>query len=57
MNLSINQWRAVLGGIAAVTLFVATQPDDVVPPFVKLVAGAINIFVATVLKPQANDGD
>lgn len=54
MNLSTNQWRALLGGIAAVTLFIATQPDDIVPPIVKLVAGAANIFVATILKPGAD---
>lgn len=53
MNLSRNQWRALLGGIAAVTLFIATQPDEMVPPIVKLIAGAANIFVATVLKPDA----
>lgn len=51
LNLSRNQWRAILGGIAAVTLFIATQPDDIVPPYVKLIADAVNIFVATVLKP------
>lgn len=51
LNLSRNQWRAILGGIAAVTLFIATQPDDIVPPYIKLAAGAVNIFVATVLKP------
>jgi len=49
--ISENQIRVLLAAIAAVCAFLLVQPDVVLPPWAKVIVGAIIVALA-VLNPQ-----
>lgn len=50
--MSTNGWRTLFGTVAAVCAFLLAQPDVTLPPWAKVLVGAIAVAVAVVQPPQ-----
>jgi hypothetical protein len=51
MQLTENQWKTLLGAVAAVCGFLLTQSDVTVPPLLKVTLGAVIVALAVINPP------
>lgn len=54
--MTVTQWRTLFGIVAAVCAFLLTQSDVVMPPWAKLILGAISVAVAVARAPESAEG-